>query len=152
MNPQPASLTWISLLLLAYCLAVLVIARRWDKPTYFDWTIAVYFAVIFLFLLIGPNTAGLFLSRYAVTGIYACLFTAAFFPPLLGLPPFTYHYAKKSTPRDLWENPIFIRINRIMTFVWSGIFTVLSALKPLSFCFHQGFDTVNLDPGIGDAL
>ncbi len=135
LEPSPTSLTLVSLLLLIYCLAVLGIARRWDKPTYFDWVIAVYFAVVFSSLLIWPVSAGPFLSRYAVTGIYACLFTAAFFPPLLGLDPFTYHYAKKSTPRDFWENPFFIQINLLMTWAWSGIFAVclLSSLYPSVF-------------------
>ena len=135
LEPSPTSLTLVSLLLLIYCLAVLGIARRWDKPTYFDWVIAAYFAVVFSSLLIWPVSAGPFLSRYAVTGIYACLFTAAFFPPLLGLDPFTYHYAKKSTPRDFWENPFFIQINLLMTWAWSGIFAVclLSSLYPSVF-------------------
>jgi putative sterol carrier protein len=134
-EPSTSSLTLVSLLLFAYCLAVLGLARRWDKPTYFDWTIAAYFAVVFLSLLTWPVSAGPFLSRYSVTGVYACLFTAAFFPPLLGRDPFTYHYARKSTPRDFWENPFFIQINRLMTWVWSGIFAVclLSSLYPSVF-------------------
>ncbi len=148
-EPSAASLTWITLLLLAYCLAILVIARQWDKPTYFDWTIAVYFTIVLLSLLIGPNTAGPFLSRYAVTGIYTCLFTAAFFPPLLGLPPFTYHYAKKSTPRDLWENPIFIRINRIMTYVWSGIFAACLLLSLSPSVFTRALIPLTLILGMG---
>jgi putative sterol carrier protein len=148
-EPSAASLTRISLLLLAYCLAVLVIARRWDEPTYFDWTIAVYFAFVFLFLLIGPNTAGPFLSRYAVSGIYACLFSAAFFPPLLGLAPFTCHYARKSTPRDFWENPIFIRINRTMTYVWSGIFAVCLLLSLYPSVFTRAWIPLTLILGMG---
>jgi hypothetical protein len=134
-EPASSSLTLVSLLLLIYCLAVLATARRWDKPTYFDWIIAAYFAVVWLSLWTWPAFAGPFLSRYAVTGIYACLFTAAFFPPLLGLDPFTYHYARKYTPEEFWENPFFIGINRIMTRVWSGIFAVclLSSLYPSVF-------------------
>ncbi len=84
-------------------------------------------------LLTGwPESAGAFLSRASVTGIYACLFAAAFFPPLFGLNPFTYHYAKKTTPQPFWENPMFIRINQIMTHVWSGIFAfcVVISLYP----------------------
>ena len=80
-EPSSSSLTLVSGLLLAYCLVVLGIARRWDKPTYFDWVIAAYFAVIFLSLGTWPDSAGPFLSLFSVTGIYACLFTAAFSPP-----------------------------------------------------------------------
>jgi hypothetical protein len=74
------SLTVVALLLLAFCAIVIVVAKRWDKPSYFDWTVGIYFALISLSLLIWPDTAGSVLSRYSVTGIYACLFAAAFFP------------------------------------------------------------------------
>ena len=72
-----------------------MLARRWDKPTYFDWTVCAYFLVLSLSLALWPKAAGAILTEYAVTGIYVCLFAAAFFPPILGFEPFTYHYAKK---------------------------------------------------------
>jgi hypothetical protein len=62
-EPSSSSLTLVSLLLLTYCLAVLGIARRWDKPTYFDWVIAAYFSVVLLSLVTWPDSAGPFLSR-----------------------------------------------------------------------------------------
>jgi multimeric flavodoxin WrbA/putative sterol carrier protein len=132
LEPSTGTLTSVSLLLWGYSLLIIVIARRWDQPTYFDWVIGGYFSLVSVFLVLSPGFSGPILSRYAVTGIYACLFTAAFFPPLLGLVPFTTHYAKKSTPQDFWENPIFIRVNRIMTRVWSVIFAacLLSSLYP----------------------
>ena len=148
-EPASSSLTLVSLLLLTYCLAVLGIARRWDKPTYFDWIIAAYFAVVLLSLLTGPDSAGPFLARYAVTGIYACLFTAAFFPPLLGRDPFTYHYARKFTPRDFWENPVFIRVNRIMTYVWSGIFATCLLLSLYPSVFTRAIIPLGLILGFG---
>jgi multimeric flavodoxin WrbA len=110
--------------MLVYCVLLLFISYRWDKPGYFDWGIAGYFTVISIALLLWPEGASQYLGHYAVTGIYACLFSAALFPLLLGMDPFTYHYAKKSTPPETWNNPIFIKINRIMTFVWSGIFAL----------------------------
>jgi len=148
-EPSSSSLTLVSGLLLAYCLVVLGIARRWDKPTYFDWVIAAYFAVIFLSLGTWPDSAGPFLSLFSVTGIYACLFTAAFFPPLLGMDPFTYHYAKKSTPRDFWENPIFIQVNRVMTYVWSGIFGVCLLLSLYPSVVTRAFLPLGLILGFG---
>jgi len=46
--------------------------------------------------------------------------------------PFTYHYAKKYSPKAVWENPVFVRINLIMTYTWSGIFAacILLSLYP----------------------
>ena len=123
------SLLIVALLMLAYSAVVLVIAYRWDKPTYFDWAVAAYFALVSGTLLLWPERTSPFAGRYAVTGIYACLFAAAFFPPLLGMDPFTYHYAKKYAPPEVWDNPVFVRINRIMTRVWAGIFAVCILLS-----------------------
>jgi multimeric flavodoxin WrbA/putative sterol carrier protein len=118
----PETLLLVACAMLAYGLVVLAVAYRWDKPSYFDWTTTGYFAVLSAALFTWPGPAGRFISEYAVTGIYACLFSAVFLPPLFGLDPFTYHYAKKYTPEIVWGNPIFVRINRTMTHVWSGIF------------------------------
>ena len=128
-GPQPGSLTIIALAMLAYCGLMIAIAYRWDKPAYFDWAVTGYFALVSCSLLLWPLSASAFFARYAVSGIYACLFAAAFFPPLLGMDPFTYHYAKKYTPQDAWENPIFVKINRIMTYVWAGLFALCLVLS-----------------------
>ena len=120
----PESLFTSALLMLGYCALLLVIASRWDRPGYFDWAIALYFTATCGSLLLRPDGAAGFLSRYAATGIYVCLFGAACFPPLLGMDPFTYHYAKKSAPPESWGHPLFVKINLIMNYVWAGIFAV----------------------------
>jgi multimeric flavodoxin WrbA/putative sterol carrier protein len=128
-GPGSGSLTVVALLMLAFCAIVIVVAKRWDKPSYFDWTIVIYFALISLSLLVWPDSAGKVLSRYSVTGIYGCLFAAAFFPPVFGMEPFTSHYAKKYAPEAVWNNPVFFRINRIMTYAWAGIFAFSALLS-----------------------
>ncbi|RJR39546.1 MAG: hypothetical protein C4576_21620 [Desulfobacteraceae bacterium] len=128
-GPSIGSLTIVALLMFLFCASVIVFALRRERPTYFDWTVGSYFGLISLSLLAWPVQSGRILSNFSVTGVYLCLFVAAFFPPLLGMDPFTYHYAKKSTPRMFWENSIFIRINRIMTYSWAGIFAVSTALS-----------------------
>ncbi len=115
--------------MLVFCLLVLGFAWRWDRPSYFDWAVGAYFLAVVILLSVWPETAATLLRRYAVTGIYLCLFAASFVPPILGFAPFTLHYAKKSTPQSLWENPIFLTINRIMTFAWAGIFGVCITLS-----------------------
>jgi multimeric flavodoxin WrbA/putative sterol carrier protein len=149
LEPSTGSLTFVSLLLWGYSLLIILIARNWDQPTYFDWVIGGYFSLVSFFLVLFPGFSGPILSRYAVTGIYACFFTAAFFPSFLGLDPFTTHYAKKSTPRDFWENPIFIGINRIMTHVWSGIFAVCLLLSLYPSVVTQAFIPLGLILGFG---
>lgn len=43
-------------------------------------------------------------------------------------PPFTVRHAGKTAPPDVRENPIFLKINRIMTFAWAGFFAVCMVL------------------------
>lgn len=119
----------VAFAMLLYCALIIFIAFRWDKPTYFDWAIGAYFAVASCLLFFWPELSGAFLTNYSVTGIYMCLFSAALFPPLLGMDPFTYHYAKKYTPRAAWGNPIFVTINLIMTYVWTGLFALFIVLS-----------------------
>ncbi|MEW6532471.1 MAG: NAD(P)H-dependent oxidoreductase [Thermodesulfobacteriota bacterium] len=126
---DPGSLLIAACAMLVYCVCILILARRWDKPTYFDWAIFGYFLVISFSLALWPQAAGAILTEYAVTGIYVTLFAAAFVPPMLGLDPFTYHYAKKYTPQAVWGNPIFVRINQIMTLIWAGIFATCIVLS-----------------------
>ncbi len=125
----PEAMTALAFVMLAWCIGILWVAYRWDKPGYFDWAITVYFIAVSGFLLISPESARALISRYAATGVFVCLFSAAFFPPLLGMEPFTCHFAKKASPPESWGNPVFIRINLIMTYVWAGIFAVGAILS-----------------------
>jgi multimeric flavodoxin WrbA len=128
-RPELGSLTMAAWGMFACCILLLFIAKTWDKPTYFDWAITTYFALASATLILWPPYAGSFFFHYHVAGIYACLFSAAFFPPMFGLEPFTYHYAKKYSPEAVWGNPIFVRINLIMTYTWSAIFAASIALS-----------------------
>ncbi|MBI5343558.1 MAG: hypothetical protein HZB63_09680 [Deltaproteobacteria bacterium] len=123
------SLLAAALSMLVYCIAVIFLARRWDRPTYFDWTVGAYFGIVTVSLVLFPGSAAAFFERFAVTGIYACLFGAAFFPPLFRKAAFTEHYARKSAPEAVWGNPIFLRINRIMSFAWAAVFGVSMLLS-----------------------
>ena len=146
---DPGSLLAAAFAMLIYCACVLVLARRWDKPTYFDWTVCAYFLVLSLSLALWPKAAGAIFTEYAVTGIYFCLFSAAFFPPLLGFDPFTYHYAKKSAPPAVWETPIFLTINRIMTFAWAGLFAVCVIVSLYPSVITRALIPIALILGVG---
>ncbi|MBW1841489.1 MAG: SCP2 sterol-binding domain-containing protein, partial [Deltaproteobacteria bacterium] len=127
----------------------LIIAIRWDKPGYFEWVTAGYFGIVFIFLLFWPNFGGKVFARYAVTGIFVCLFSAAFFPPIAGMEPFTCHYARGSTPMAHWENPAFISINRIMTHVWAGIFALCMVISLYPSVITRAVIPISLILGIG---
>jgi multimeric flavodoxin WrbA/putative sterol carrier protein len=146
---DPGSLLAVACAMFVYCACVLLLARRWDKPTYFDWAVGAYFLVLSLSLSLWPKAAGAILTEYAVTGIYICLFSAAFFPPILGFDPFTYHYAKKSAPQAVWETPIFLTINRIMTFAWAGLFATCVVLSLYPSVITRALIPIALILGVG---
>lgn len=48
--------------------------------------------------------------------------------------PFTEFYAKKETPREYWNSPVFKQINRVLSGLWGGVF-VLNALCDAAVAF-----------------
>lgn len=146
---DPESLLFVSGILFAYCLMIIFIARRWHKPGYFEWVTAAYFGFALILLLVWPDSAGKIFARFAVTGIFICLFSAAFFPPVMGMEPFTMHYAKRYTPEAYWKNPVFITINRIMTHVWSGIFILCIIISLYPSVITRAVIPISLILGLG---
>ena len=148
-GPGPENFLIVTVAMFAYCIGAIGIAYWWDKPGYFDWAFCGYFGVASALVALSPERASGFLARYTATGIYASLFSAAFFPPLLGFAPFTIHYAKKSTPKEHWENPIFLMVNRIMTYVWAGMFAVCIGMSLYPSLITRALLPVGLIVGFG---
>lgn len=59
--------------------------------------------------------------------------------------PFTIQYAKRDVPRERWENPVFIQINKVLTAFW-GILFLLGLLLSIYKFFNP--DTLGI---FGDA-
>lgn len=41
--------------------------------------------------------------------------------------PFTLGIARRQAPREVWESPVFVRVNVVLTTVWAAAFTVTAA-------------------------
>jgi hypothetical protein len=54
--------------------------------------------------------------------------------------PFTLGIAKQKTPSEFWDEPLFMRINVIITVVWAVSFTVAAAI--LVALVHAGSATI----------
>lgn len=52
--------------------------------------------------------------------------------------PFTLGTARRQTPPELWHNPVFLRINVVLTRVWAASFTVTAALLAAASAAHLG--------------
>ena len=52
--------------------------------------------------------------------------------------PFTLGIARRQAPASLWNNPVFLRINVVLTSVWAAAFTVTAAVLAAIAAAHLG--------------
>ncbi|MFF5211251.1 hypothetical protein [Streptosporangium sp. NPDC000396] len=121
-------------------IGVLVVDRRagkgWDEMVIAS-SAAVFFTVITLISFALPGTP---LMRYGPALVNAWLALTAGGSLLIGR-PFTLGIARTMAPREVWDSPVFHRINVIITSVWAVSFTV--AAVALSFLLY-GFPHATL--------
>jgi hypothetical protein len=61
--------------------------------------------------------------------------------------PFTLQYAREQTPPDIWDSPVFIRTNYIITSVWTIAFLTTTAADGMA-TFDKKFP-LSLDIAVG---
>jgi hypothetical protein len=61
----------------------------------------------------------------------------------LAFVPFTEQYAREQTPPELWGNPEFRRINRVLTLVWGLIFLATAVLGYIAVIAPSTSDLTN---------
>ncbi|GAA0934781.1 hypothetical protein GCM10009554_21090 [Kribbella koreensis] len=81
---------------------------------------AVFFAVITVVAFTSPDSG---LHPYAAALSSGTLALIAGIS-LAIRKPFTLGVAKQTTPREYWGQPLFVRVNVIITAVWTGCFAV----------------------------
>jgi hypothetical protein len=50
----------------------------------------------------------------------------------LAFVPFTEQYARESTPREVWDQPAFKHVNRVLTLVWGLVFAAIAVVAFIS--------------------
>ena len=119
----------------------------WHLDQLWDWTTLIIF-VVGAVLTIGLRSP--VFPVYGAVIIWTCFALGAWGLIAAGH-PFTEVYAREKAPPEFWENPVFIRLNLLMTLVWCGLMTVNigfavigvmvggNLVKPLSeFCTAGG--------------
>ena len=106
--------------------------RRLGRASAIDLALTGYIFLAAAGLWLWPSGLGAALAAQPAAILYAVLFLTAALPPLLGREPFTMHFARRTTPPEVWDTDIFKRINTVMTRVWAGLFAAaaVSALLP----------------------
>ena len=154
-----ATARWLSLLLLALCVAVLIPLRRAGRATAINLSFGAFMLLAAAGFWFWPGGLGRAVTAGPIAWVYWVLLAGASLPWVFGAPPFTEVFAKRTTPEAVWQTDIFKRINRNMTLVWCLLFlaaalvATLAILLPASRAFGPGLCTgvipVGLMLGIG---
>ena len=102
------------------CLIYLAMLRRQTTIKLMDWTTLAFFVTASI-LTIGLHST--VLATYQVMIIWSFFAIAGWASVVLGR-PFTAAYAREEQPPEVWDLPIFHRLNWIMTLFWCGLFSV----------------------------
>lgn len=81
---------------------------------------AVYFAALAALAFAEPHTKLHDYTPAMASGALGVISLGS----LVARKPFTLGIAKQDTPREYWDNPIFLRVNDVITGVWTASFVV----------------------------
>ena len=117
---------------LAVALAVhsgyMVVASYCGELKQFDFGLLALFALGAAAAWTGTSTPIFVFQHYSPALIPATLGIVAVLPLLLGLGPFTLHFARRQVPRWQQQTPQFAAINRAMTLYWAILFFAAAGL------------------------
>lgn len=102
------------------CLVYLAVLRQQTTVKLMDLTTLAFFVTASI-LMIGLHSK--ILPVYQVMIIWSFYAVAGWASIAAGM-PFTAAYAREEQPPEVWDLPIFHRLNRIMTLFWCGLFSV----------------------------
>jgi hypothetical protein len=102
------------------CLGYLAMLRRQATIKLMDWTTLAFFVAASI-LTIGLHST--VLATYQVMIIWSFYAVTGWASIALGR-PFTAAYAREEQPPEVWDLPIFHRVNWIVTLFWCGLFSV----------------------------
>ena len=105
----------------------IILAGAKKMLTYFAIAISTVTLLGILSVFAYPQLGLLFLNN-AIPALYVALFSAAFFPPLFGIDPFTYEYSKKDYPEAVHAMPQFKSINLLLNYMWALLFVIAFVL------------------------
>jgi hypothetical protein len=93
------------------------------RPKQLEVGAVVAFALFTLLAFVADPGTDDFVVRYA-RAIAAALLAGIALLSLLST-PFTEQYARESVPEQFWSSPRFKQVNRSLTLMWAGVFTVM---------------------------
>lgn len=119
------SAQWQWAALIALLLSVFEVTRQLRAGRALDALIIdigslIFFAALTVLAFADPNTALHPYSPALSSGVLAVIALVS----LALRKPFTLGIAKQTSPKELWDNPVFIRTAYVLTSVWAASFAV----------------------------
>jgi len=114
---------------LALGVAVLILCLNWIRgltPKMLEWSDVVYFTVLTVVIAVASNDTRDWLELWGGELANIALLVIVL-GSILVRQPFTLQYAKEDTPRELWDEPHFLRANYVISWVWAGAFFIEAA-------------------------
>jgi hypothetical protein len=112
---------------------VIVVQKRRAETGWEDLILDVgtlaYFVLLATFASISPHSS---LRPYSGAGSHAFLGLVAWFS-IVVRKPFTMAFAKQSTPKEIWAEPRFLKVNMTITAFWAAAFTITAPLIAVAY-------------------
>jgi len=119
---EDASTRLASLALTAAALSTVYFLETRSEASPIHKGMTVYVLAATLVVWMWPTEVLPWLLVFPVTALYGVLFLVAVVPPILGKDMFTQYFARKSTPKAVWQTDVFLTINRHLTALWAVLF------------------------------
>jgi hypothetical protein len=140
-GPSTWKLAAFSALVASVVLTVPDIRRHHGAPKLLDLAGIVFFAVISILGLALDRQQLIWLETYSQTISNGTLALTAL--GSLAHVPFTEQYARESTPREVWDSPVFKHVNRVLTAMWGLVFAITAILGLIALHVSSGTDWLN---------
>lgn len=116
---------WSAVFAAAISLAFIVRSRRTGSPTQLDTYSLVLFTAIAVIGFIGGTAVDQWLYEWGrpLVGVVLGLLLLA----TASSRPFTAQYAKRSTPQEYWNSPLFRKISYVLSAAWGVAITIMGA-------------------------
>jgi hypothetical protein len=101
-------------------------AIRGARVKLLDWTTLGFFSLALIAVLAGGGAAHAFAAWNTV--LVWLMFAAAAWTSIARGAPFTLEYARETAPPETWTAPQFLAVNRSLSLLWAGVFSVNLAI------------------------
>lgn len=120
---------WSALIAAVLSLVFIVRGRRTDNPTQLDVYSLTIFTVIAVVGFVGDDSIDQWLYEWGRPSVGIVL--GAILLVTASTRPFTAEYARKSTPREYWDSPLFRRINLVLSAAWGAAIATMGVAAVL---------------------